>query len=460
MKEELIAMSNKEIERLGVIERVHQGELSQVKAAKILKLSTRQISRLLRDYEKMGPVALVSKRRGKPSNRQYPVILKHQVLEHIRSQYYDFGPTLAVEKLSERQNIRIGIETARKWMTEAEIWKPKVTKEKVIHPPRERRACFGELIQIDGSPHAWFEDRGPKCTLIVFIDDATSKILLMRFFNAETTFAYFNMVRLYLARYGKPVSLYSDKLGVFKVNIREAVSGTGETQFERAMRELDIELIHADSAPAKGRVERCNQTLQDRLIKELRLQNISTMEEGNKFLDSYTQTHNERFAIPPFNPEDLHRPIDPLCNLDIILTHQDSRTVQKNITVRYKNRTYQIETPGKGYRLRQGIVRVCESESGEITLIHNGQSLSYKVYDKNQYYSEPVGAKELNSPLKLVHHYKPAANHPWKHASYMGYRLKQLKQQGLVPKEEKRSILPIPAFTFIGDFGDDYKRKE
>lgn len=456
-EEGYITMSNKEIDRLATIQRICNKQIKQKDAATVLGLTTRQVRRLVRGYQKQGANALVSKHRGKTSNRKYPEVFKKDIVEHIRCQYYDFGPTLATEKLAQRQNINIGIETARNWMTEAGIWKPKVSKKAVVHPPRARRHCYGDLVQIDGSPHAWFEARGPSCTLIVFIDDATSKILMLRFFNAETTFAYFEMVKLYLAKYGKPVSFYSDKLSVFKVNQKEAVSGTGETQFKRAMRELDINLVFADSPQAKGRVERCNKTLQDRLVKELRLQNISTMEEGNKFLETYMLAHNNQFAIPAFEPTDLHRPIDLTCNLDIILTHQETREVQKNITIRYKNSIYQIEIPGKGYRLRQGTVTVCESASGEITLLHKGQSLSYKVYDKNQYYSEPVSSKELNAPLRLVHDYKPGPNHPWKREATMSYRLRQLRAQGLIARQKKVVMLPPLSASIAGSFGEDYR---
>lgn len=457
MQGEYITMSGKEVDRLEVIQRILNGQLQQKKAAKVLGLTTRQVRRLQRDYEKIGAIALVSKQRGRTSNRKYPEIFKKTVMDHIRAQYHDFGPTLAAEKLAERQNIHIGIETTRKWMSEAGIWKQKAAKEVVIHSPRERRACFGELVQIDGSPHAWFEDLGPKCTLIVFIDDATSRILCMRFFEAETTFAYFKMIKLYLAKYGRPVELYSDRLGVFKVNARDAQKGTGETQFGRAMRELGIKLTNANSPEAKGRVERCNGTLQDRLVKELRLQNISNMEDGNNFLDSYALQHNKKFSVLPFDEKDLHKPIDSHCNLDIILTLQEKRSVQKNITVRYKTRIYQIEVPGKGYRLRQGLVIVCESESGEITLLHNGQSLNYKVYDKNQYHSEPVSAKEIHAPLRLVHHHKPGPNHPWNREAVIKYRLREIRKQTMQEKREKKIIVLPPLPPLTDNFGKDFR---
>ncbi len=285
----------------------------------------------------------------------------------------------------------------------------------MVHQPRLRRACFGELVQIDGSPHAWFEERGEYCCLITFIDDATSKILLARFFPAETTFAYMSMMQEYITKYGKPAALYSDKHGIFRINAVEAKSGTGFTQFGRAMQELNITVHHASCAQAKGRVERSNLTQQDRLIKWLRVEGISDIDTANKHIDRYMDKyHNAKFAVLPRDEKDLHTAVDDTGGLKIIFTHQELRCVSKNLTLQYKNKTYVLEVPGKGYRLRQAKVTVCEAQSGEITLLHNNKSLSYKVYDKNQHYSEPVTAKELPMKLKEISNYKPGNNHPWK----------------------------------------------
>lgn len=417
MQEGYITMSTQEVERLQVIQRLKQKALKQAQAAKLLGLSIRQIKRLLRGFKRQGPEALVSKHRNKPSNHAYTQAFKDEALRAITEHYPDFGPTLASEKLALRQGIKMSVETTRQLMIRAGLWKEKTQKKKIIHPPRLRRGCYGELIQIDGSPHDWFEGRGPRCTLIVFIDDATSRVQWMRFVEAETTFAYFKVLRLYMERYGKPLELYSDQFGVFKVNMKEAKTGTGLTQFGRAMKALDITLIWARSAPAKGRVERSNLTQQDRLVKELRLEGICTMEAGNQFLEEhYTEYHNQKFAVSPRKPMDAHRSCPRSSEMDLCFTLQATRIVQKNITIQYKNKIYNLEAPGKGYRLRQAQVTVCESESGAITILHNAQSLSYTVLDKKQQYAEAVSSKvlESRSMLKERPTVKPPANHPWR----------------------------------------------
>jgi len=427
MSEEYLTMSNQEIERLTVIEKVHCKLLKQKKAALLLGITTRQIRILLKRYRTCGPAGLVSKRRGKPSNRAYSDDFKKEVVSLITDKYSDFGPTLAKEYVSEKHQITISTETTRQWMIGAGLWIPKREKNKVIHSPRVRRANYGELIQIDGSDHLWFEERNDRCSLLVFIDDATKRIQLMRFFPAETTFAYFHVLKLYLQRYGKPVALYSDKHGVFRVNIPEPKSGTGFTQFGRAMQELGIDLIYANSPQAKGRVERANGTLQDRLVKWMRIEKISDMATANERLDQFTADYNKRFAIPAREEEDVHRITEDMQEVESIFTHQEQRSVSKNLTLQYHNKIYQIKMPGKGYRLRQARVTVCEDESSKITLLYKNQSLNYVVTDKNQYYSEPVSAKELSVRLKKVP-YKPDRNHPWRMAARLGVLKKQYQQ--------------------------------
>jgi transposase len=413
MKTETIVMSLKEIERLGILQQLDAGIIKQKHAAVMLDISTRQVRNLIKKFREDGAQSLVSKHRDKKSNRTYSQSMKDNVLTIIKAHYADFRPTLASEYLLERHQIKIGKETVRKWMIEDGLWEAKKTKIKVVHQLRTRRGCYGELIQIDGSPHAWFEDRGEPCCLIIFIDDATSKIQLARFFKAETTFAYFEMIQEYIKRYGKPAELYNDKHGIFRVNAIEAKTGNGFTQFGRAMHELRITLHHASSAPAKGRVERANRTQQDRLIKWLRIEGISDIQTANQNIDRYFEKHNRQFAIQPREQQELHTQMDDINDLKLILTLQEKRSVSKNLTLQYKNKTYAIQMPGKGYRLRQAQVTVCEAQSGEITLLHNNKSLSYVVYDKNQYYSEPVSAKEIIhlNPHKV---YRPDQSHPWK----------------------------------------------
>ena len=278
-------MSNREITRLEVMQRLKEKRLTQKEAARMLGITSRQVKRLFRAYKAQGAGGLVSRRRGKLSNNRLDAEIIQEAIDLIYERYRDFGPTLAHEKLTEVHGLRLSRESVRRVMIEEEIWKPKKARKPAVHPRRERRACFGELVQIDGSDHAWFEGRGAKCTLLVFIDDATGKLLELWFVPEETFFAYCEAARHYFERYGKPVAFYSDKHGIFRVNQPQTIGkGQGLTQFGRAMQELDIQILCANSPQAKGRIERANQTLQDRLVKEMRLRGISDMEAGNAYL--------------------------------------------------------------------------------------------------------------------------------------------------------------------------------
>ena len=278
----VLSMSRAEIDRLHVLCDVIGERISAREAAQLMRVTPRQVFRLLKVYRADGPSALLSKRRGKPSNRSYPSIVRTEALALIQANYADFGPTLAAEKLAERHGPRLGVETVRRWMLAEGFWKDRRQRLKPVHQPRHRRDCVGELIQIDGSEHWWFEDRGPQCTLLVFIDDATSRLMHLRFVELELTFDYFLAARTYLQRYGKPVAFYSDKHATFRVNKTGAVGGDGMTQFGRALHELNIDIICANSSQAKGRVERANLTLQDRLVKELRLAGILVDGSGQR----------------------------------------------------------------------------------------------------------------------------------------------------------------------------------
>jgi len=267
-----------------------------------------------------------------PSNNRLSQEVKQQALDLLYSRYPDFGPTLAHEKLSEVHQLKLSVETVRKLMMVTGLWKSKRAKKLVVHQMRARRACPGELVQIDGSPHKWFEERGPSCTLLVFIDDATGRLMELYFASAETMFSYSEAVRRYLTQYGKPMALYSDKNGIFKVNIKNALSGTGMTQFGRAMKELDIKILCANTPQAKGRVERAIQTLQDRVVKEMRLKRIASIEAADQYAPEFIADFNARFAVAPRNSRDAHRPLLSSDNLDHILTWQEPRVLSKNLT--------------------------------------------------------------------------------------------------------------------------------
>ena len=259
--ETLLSMSTKELSRLEVIQRLSKKQMSQKEAGAFLHLCRRQIKRLLKRYRKQGAVGLVSKHRGRKAANRLAESVKKQSLDVLKTKYQGFGPTLAHEKLVEKEKLQLSVESVRKLMIEEGLWKPRKTKKVVTHQLRERRACFGELIQIDGSPHDWFEGRAEPCVLLVFIDDATGQVVQLRFVESESFFSYCQAAEGYFQRDGKPVAFYSDRHGIFRVNVPSTGAGEALTQFGRAMQELDIQIICANSPQAKGRIERAYQTL-------------------------------------------------------------------------------------------------------------------------------------------------------------------------------------------------------
>jgi hypothetical protein len=402
MKNEgLIVMSSKELDRVSILKLIAEKRLSQVEAARQLKLSPRQIKRLYKNYRLYGIKGLISKKRGNISNKKIKTEIKEKCLTIIKKDYFDYGPTLAAEKLLEYNHLKISKETARQWMIQAGIWQHKLSKNVTIHQPRYRRACYGELIQIDGSIHHWFEDRGPRCTLLVFIDDSTSIIQKLLFVEAETTFGYLRVLKDYLNTYGKPTAFYSDKHVVFRVNIKEAKSGNGLTQFGRVLNKLQIASIFANSPQAKGRVERCNGTLQDRLVKELRYRAISDITTANAFLENFRQDFNRRFAKIPEGILDVHRPLTPQekKQLELLFTLQTPHKVSSSLTIKHRKTIYKLIVPGKGHRLRQAGVLVCEDEFGKITILHGEQTLDYEVYKEHVQEGEPLSRKEVEAFL-------------------------------------------------------------
>ena len=298
-------MSQKEVQRLAVLGKVLNEELLQSQAAQQLGLSVRQVKRLCRRVREQGPAGLISRRRGRPSNRRIDDAQRAHFVELVRTHYGDFGPLLAHEYLQREHGFGFSVETLRGWMMAAGLWKAKQRRAKRVHSPRARRPCLGELVQIDGSHHDWFEGRSGKCCLIAFIDDATGRVLRARFFEQETTQGYLWVLQAYVLRHGAPLAVYSDRHGIFTKADPEDVK---PTQFERALLQLHIEPICAHSPQAKGRVERLFQTLQDRLCKAMRLQGIDTIDEANSWLDEYLREHNRRFAVEPQDAQDMHRP--------------------------------------------------------------------------------------------------------------------------------------------------------
>jgi hypothetical protein len=338
--------------------------------------------RICRRFAQEGAAGLGSKRRGQ-SNRRLPVELRKEALALVRARYADFGPTLAQEKLLEQHDIRVAPETLRQWMIDDGIWLTRRQRKKRIQQPRHRRDCYGELVQIDGSDHHWFEDRGPRSVLLVYVDDATGKLMALRMCESESAFSYFHATRSYLERHGKPVALYSDKAGVFRVNAKRPKAGDGFTQFGRAMSDLNIDVICANTPAAKGRVERAHQTLQDRLVKELRLRGISTMDDANAYFPEFMRDYNRRFGRVARNDHDAHRPLTERDGLDDIFTWQEERRVTAQLTVHHKRTMYLLEPTEEAKAAARKRVTVVEYEDGRVSIRFQGVVLAARPFHKD-----------------------------------------------------------------------------
>ena len=394
----------KEINRVKVIQDVIERRLTTHRAAELLELSDRQCRRLLVRYREEGPLGMGHRRRGMRGNRQLMPGLAELALELIRTRYADFGPTLACEKLEELHGLRLGKETVRRIMTRAGLWIPRKQRAARIAQPRYRRPCTGELIQIDGCDHDWFEGRGPACTALVYVDDATSRIMELLFVKSESTFSYFEATRRYILKHGKPLALYSDKAGVFRVNNKSATGGDGHTQFGRAMYELNIQTICAETSEAKGRVERAHLTLQDRLVKEFRLHEISSMEDANAFAEGYIADYNRRFSKVPRHDFDVHRLLETDDDLNLILTVREKRKVSKSLTVQYDKMLYLIEDNEYSRRAMGKYIDVYHYPDGKKELRLNGIVLPCSTYDRLSEIDQGaiVDNKRLGRALELI----------------------------------------------------------
>jgi transposase len=413
--DELLKMSAKELSRLEVMQKLADKRMSQKEAAELLRLSVRQVKRLLRGYHRDGAKGLISKRRGRPSNNRLAEATRQKVLDLLQSEYRGFRPTLAHEKLIELEGLKISDESVRQLMIAEGLWKPKKDGVLVTHQLRERRACFGELVQIDGSPHDWFEGRAPACTLLVFIDDATGRLVELLFVESESFFSYAQAAGGYFTRYGKPEAFYSDKHGIFRVNQPSKGSSNALTQFGRAMQELDIQIICANTPQAKGRVERVIQTLQDRLPKEMRLRNLSSWEAGNAYLPEFMADFNGRFAVQPRSTHDAHRLLSPQDNLTQILTWQEPRILSDTLTLQFQKTVYQIQTHRPTYAMRHAPVTVCLNAQGKITILYKGKPLDYTIFHEQSRQSEVVQTKQIDLAFQNRHQaHKPAPDHPWR----------------------------------------------
>lgn len=413
-----LIMSERETGRLRVLEQVRAGRLSQTEAAAILEISTRQVRRLERRYAGAGAAGLVHALRGRASNRALPAHQAQAIQVLLARHYADFGPTLACEKLAERHGLKVSVETVRRLMCEAGLWHPKRARRKPVHVLRERRARRGELIQIDGSPHDWFEQRGPRCTLLVFIDDATGELMALRLVPAETTLAYMDLLRQYILEHGLPVALYSDQHSIFRVS--RACGQAHPTQFARALGELGIEGIQASSPQAKGRVERVNQTLQDRLVKELRLAGLADREAANAWLPGFRRAYNRRFAIEPRVALDAHvRYGGRRDALARILARQETRKLSATLTCPFHGQLLQVCAPGGERRLSGARVTLTRYPDGHLEIHCGAQSLRFEIHSPANRQapcadSKTVDARVQQAIVKRSTAHPPAPNHPCK----------------------------------------------
>jgi transposase len=378
-------MSGREADRYAVVRQVMERKMTQAEAAAWLGLSVRQVKRLCRAVREQDCAGVISRKRGRPSNRRIPEGERDRFIGLVKQHYADFGPTLAAQYLRSDHGFTYSAETLRAWMAGAGLWKPRRAKPQRIHSPRLRRARAGELVQVDGSLHAWFEQRATKCCLIAFIDDASGKVLAASFFPVESTRAYLQVLQRHVSDHGRPVALYSDRHSIFTKHDPEDPQ---PTQFERALGELNIEAILAYSPQAKGRVERLFQTLQDRLVKALRLAGISSIGAANAWLPGYLAQHNERFGVAPREAEDAHRGL-----------HLDSRALERVCAVHHQRRlsralTCQFQgellvvltTPQEPrYGLRNKAVCLVEHLDGRLEMLLGEECLPFRGFERHQH---------------------------------------------------------------------------
>lgn len=392
-----------------IYEKLKNKEIMLQSAAKQLGLSSRQVYTKLRRFIKEGPKGLVHRSKGRRSPRRRSQKEINKIVRIIRANYSDFGPTLAVEYLYKRHGIKIAKESLRLLMIKAGIWKPKRRRKVDYRKWRLPKECFGELVQFDGSLHSWFEERGPKATLLLFIDDATKAILWARLCESESTKNVMLTTREYFERFGKPLSLYTDRGVVYRVN-HNNLERDKVTQFGRALRELGVNIVYAHSPQAKGRVERCFGTMQDRFIKDLRVNGISSLEEANNYLHNvYMPTHNRKFTVKAKRDDDLHRLIKKK-ELDHILCLKEDRVIRNDFTIQYNNKTLQLEEEQKAIIRPKERVIVSEHLKGELTLWIRGYKVNFHEIEKPK---EKI--KNPNTPKATDRIYsKQEPNHPWR----------------------------------------------
>jgi transposase len=408
---ETLNMSVKERRRLELMARVRDQQLTVAKASRLLGLSVRQGWRLWKRYAEQGDAGLVHGLRGKGSNRAISASVREAVLRLYRQKYDDFGPTLACEQL-EKDGHQVGVKTLWRWLLKEGLW-TRCRRRKAHRARRQRRECLGELVQMDGSHHDWFEGRGAWCVLMVMIDDATGRTLA-RFFEGETTVAAMEVFGAYVRKHGLPHSLYVDRDSIYRsdrqATVEEELRGQGPaTQFGRAMRQLDVELILANSPQAKGRVERMNGTLQDRLVKEMRLGEISDIASGNAFLTQrFLPALNRKFMVKARAAADVHRKLPAGLKLDEVLCFQEKRRVSNDWCVNWRNRIFQLDRCHERMALAGRDCVVREKLDGTIQLLHQGHTLRWRELSERPSRAKPKATVRNSRP------WKPPAEHPWR----------------------------------------------
>lgn len=410
MREELITLTKKEHERLAMVRRVMKGELKQKVAAELLGLSTRQVRNLMRKVEKEGAKGLAHGNRGRPSPKRMAQLLVDRIVSLVRAHYRDFKPKFAAEKLWQKDKIKVSDEKMRQIMIKAGLWRVHRHKSEV-HPWREPKDHYGEMVQMDGSHHAWLEKRGPKLVLMGMVDDARNRFY-GRFYEYEGVYPAMNVLEGYIRRYGLPQSLYVDKHSTYKTvrhpSEDELLRGEeASTQFERVAQELGIKIIHAHSPQAKGRIERAFATLQDRLVKEMRLASILTLEDANRFLEDYLPGFNAQFEHETRRPEDLHRQLPKTLKLEEIFCLKSPRTILDGYFIRWKGKRFAIEDPTRRMLGRPATVML--HFDGRMIIRYEGRDLRHREIPERQKRIQAVPVVRPKPPK-----YTPPPTHPWR----------------------------------------------
>lgn len=444
----MLKMTTKDVLRAQVMAQVMEGKLDQAGAAARLGITVRQVKRLKRRMVDDGVQGLLSRKRGRPSNRRTPADVLAKAVALIGEHYRDFGPTFACEKLEELHDIKLSVETVRQAMLQAGLWRARRGAGARVHAMRERRPRRGELIQIDGSPHDWFEGRAPRCCLLVFIDDATGELMALRFVDAETTLGYMALLEEHVLAHGLPAAIYSDRHSIFQISTGERKHVSDEpTQFGRALEQLGIESIQANSPQAKGRVERANQTLQDRLVKEMRLQGISSQEAANAWLPQFIRAFNRRFAVAAAVPDDAHVPYSGAPGaLRRILSVHIARRLSSNLSCQFRGLLYQVQSADRGLALRGAEVTIVTHPDSSTEILWQGRVLPYSCSSKPLKQRDAVDGKEVNGKveqaLKSRRTSPQPIGHPWKRPMATPPGTTQPRAQF---KHTKAHLTPVPA---------------